>query len=203
MTNDLQSQTGLSLTVDSKSGQMTYATTTNKRGKTVAAVARDANGKKVGSRAARKMLTKAIDNKKTVNVYATNRMGSKGGGLQININSTQINQFISNTSSNLDSRTMGFGMTFLHELGHTDLGGAKSDPTPVTLPSGAKAVPFGELGTNVPKINRIRRQLGSSYGQRTSYGSLPVGGNNYIPFSEGSKSDLERGIVPANSYIQH
>lgn len=202
VTNDVQAQTGLTLTVDPKSGQMTYATTTNKRGKTVAVVARDADGKKVGSRTARNMITKAIDNKNTVNVYATNKMGSVGGGLQININSTQINQLISGTSSDLDSKTMGFGMTFLHELGHTDLGGSKVDPQTFTTPSGAKAVNFGELGTNVPKMNRIRRQLGSSYGQRTSYGSMPIGGNTYLPFSTGAKSDLERGIVPANSYIK-
>ncbi len=200
--NDVQNQTGLSLTVDPKSGQMTYATTINKRGKTVAAIATDVNGKKVGSKTARKMITKAIDNKKTVNVYATNRTGSMGGGLQININSTQINQLISGTSSNLDSRTMGFGMTFLHELGHTDLGGAEVDPSTFTTPSGAKAVKFGELGTNVPKMNSIRKQLGSSYGQRTSYGSMPIGGNTYIPFSVGAKTDLERGIIPANSYIK-
>jgi RHS repeat-associated protein len=202
VTNDVQTQTGLTLTVDPTSGQMTYATTTNKRGKKVAAVATDANGKKVGSRTARKMITKAIDNKNTVNVYATNKMGSMGGGLQININSTQINQLISGTSSNLDSKTMGFGMTFLHELGHTDLGGSEVDPQTFTTPSGAKAVNFGELGTNVPKMNRIRRQLGSSFGQRTSYGSMPIGGNTYLPFSTGAKSDLERGIVPANSYIK-
>ncbi|MDD4729994.1 MAG: hypothetical protein PHN55_14745 [Dysgonamonadaceae bacterium] len=116
ITNDLQSQTGLTLTLDPISGQMTYATTTDKRGKTVAVVATDANGKKVGSRTARKMITEAIDNKNTVNIYATNKMGSVGGGLQININSTQINQLILGTSSNLDAKTMGFGMTFLHEF---------------------------------------------------------------------------------------
>ncbi len=202
VTNDLQTQTGLTLTVDPSSGQMTYATTKNKRGKTVPAIATDANGKKVGSRTARKMIIKAIDNKKTVNVYATNKMGSKGGDLQININSTQINRFISGTSSDLDTKTMGFGMTFLHELGHTNVGGSKVDPQTFTTPSGAKTVKFGKLGTNVPKMTRIRRQLGSSYGQRTSYGSMPIGSNTYLPFSKGTKSDLERGIVPATSYIK-
>jgi hypothetical protein len=199
----LQYQTGLTLTIDPTSGQMTYATTISKRGKQVPLVKTDADGNKVGSRTARKMLIKAINDKETVEVYATTLMGSKGGGLQINLNSTQINQNITGTSSDLDPRTMGFGMTFLHELGHTDLGGNLSDPIAITLPSGAKAVPFGELGTNVPKINRIRRQLGNSYGQRTSYGSMPIGGNKYIPFSGSSKSDLERGIIPSNSYIQY
>lgn len=187
---DLQNQTGLTLNTDASSGQMTYATTTNKRGKEVALVAKDANGKEAGSKAARKMLTRAIDNKNTVEVFATTSMGSKGGGLAINLNSTQINQNIAGTSSDLDSRTMGFGMTFLHELGHTDLGGSFSDPIPITLPNGTRAVPFGELGTNVPVMNIIRRQLGNSYGQRTSYGSMPIGGSNYIPFSESSKSSL-------------
>lgn len=200
---DLQNQTGLSLNTDASSGQMTYATTTNKRGREVALVAKDANGKEVGSRAARKMLTRAIDNKNTVEVYATTSMGSKGGGLAINLNSTQINQNIAGTSSDLDSRTMGFGMTFLHELGHTELGGNFSDPISITLPNGTRAVPFGELGTNVPGMNIIRRQLGNSYGQRTSYGSMPIGGSNYIPFSESSKSSLERAIIPANSYIKY
>ena len=138
ITNDLQTQTGLTLTVDPISGQMNYATTTNKRGKTVAVVATDANGKNVGSRTARKMITEAIDNNNTVNVYAKNTMGSVGGGLQININSTQINQLISGTSSDLDPKTMGFGMTFLHELGHTDLGGSEVDPQTLRHPEEPK-----------------------------------------------------------------
>jgi hypothetical protein len=199
----LQNQTGLTLTIDPNSGQMTYATTTNAKGKTVPLVATDANGNAVGSKTARKMLVKAIGNENTVQVYATTRMGSVGGGLEINLNSTQINQNISGTSSNLDSRTLGFGMTFLHELGHTDIGGKRVDPSTTTLPNGTKTVPFGELGTNVPVMNRIRSELGSSYGQRTSYGALPIGGNTYIPFSAQSKTDLERGIVPANSYVQY
>jgi len=199
----LQNQTGLTLTIDPNSGQMTYATTTNAKGKTVPLVATDANGNAVGSKTARKMLVKAIGNENTVQVYATTRMGSVGGGLEINLNSTQINQNISGTSSNLDSRTLGFGMTFLHELGHTDIGGKRVDPSTTTLPNGTKTVPFGELGTNVPVMNRIRSELGSSYGQRTSYGALPIGGNTHIPFSAQSKTDLERGIVPANSYVQY
>ena len=149
------------------------------------------------------MIVKAIDNKKTIVVYASNKMGSKGGGLQININSTQINQFISGTSSDLNSKTMGFGMTFLHELGHTDLGGSKVDPQTTTTPNGSKIVVFGELGTNVPKMNRIRRQLGSSYGQRTSYGSMPIGRNNYLPFSSVTKSNLEKRIVPTTYFIKY
>jgi len=70
-------------------------------------------------------------------------MNSQGGGLQINLNSNQINAFINGTSANLDSRTEGYGMTFFHELSHTDIGGKLSDASPITFSGGATGIPFG------------------------------------------------------------
>ena len=195
----------MTTSVDPNTGQLTYATTTNKKGKTVAQVATDSNGKQIGSKAARKKLMKAIGNKKTLNVFASSKTNSVGGGLQMNLNSGQINDFIKGTSSDLDSRTMGFGMTFLHELTHTDIGGNLSDPQTTTLPNGSKVVPFGQTGATVNFMNTVRGQLnqqGGNFGTRTSYGKMPINGLFYVPFSTKSSGLIQRGIVPATERVE-
>ena len=195
----------MTTSVDPNTGQLTYATTTNKKGKPVAQVATDSNGKQIGSKAARKKLMKAIGNKKTLNVFASSKTNSVGGGLQMNLNSGQINDFIKGTSSDLDSRTMGFGMTFLHELTHTDIGGNLSDPQTTTLPNGSKVVPFGQTGATVNFMNTVRGQLnqqGGNFGTRTSYGKMPINGLFYVPFSTKSSGLIQRGIVPATERVE-
>ncbi len=202
---DAQNFTGLTLNIDPNSGQMVYATTTDKKGRTIPLVAKDTNGKEIGSKTARKALVNAISNTMTVEVFATTRMNSQGGGLQINLNSNQINAFINGTSANLDSRTEGYGMTFFHELSHTDIGGKLSDASPITFSGGVTGIPFGASSSSVRNENAIRQELGPNFGQRTSYASSPTqsDGYNYIPMSNSSFRDLDRGIIPANSFIKY
>ena len=45
-------------------------------------------------------------------------------------------------------------------------------------------------------MNTIRKQLGASYGQRTSYPALNSYGSNYIPFSSSSLNTLRSNPTP-------
>ena len=80
-----------------------------------AIVAKDKDGNAIGSATARTDLIGALDHTTTVDVGVSNN-GSKAGGNIMLIDAGQINDFISGTSSDLDNRTLGFGMTFLHEI---------------------------------------------------------------------------------------
>ncbi len=206
VTADLQRATGLTLSIDAN-GNLAYATTTNSKGKQEAVVSKDANGKNTGSKSARKDLMKAINSSKTVDVFAQNNIGSKGGGLQVNIDAVQVNKFIAGTSSDLNNFTQGFGMTFLHELQHTDIFGGKSDPAKQTV-NGQVGVPFGDIGGPETRINKVRRELnqqGMNLGQRLSYGPLPMGtaGMVYLPFSNRSLNDINSGTIPTNMMISY
>lgn len=203
---DLQQATGLTLSIGAN-GNMTYATTTNSKGKTVPVIATDANGKNIGSKTARKDLMKAINHKTTVNVFAQDNRGSLGGGTQVNIDGVQVNRFINGTSAGLNNFTLGFGMSFLHELQHTDVLGGKSDPTKVTV-NGQAVVPFGDIGSVENRMNKVRRELnqqGMNLGQRLSYGPLPMGGAGlvYMPFSTQSLNDINNGIIPTSMFIAY
>ena len=46
----------------------------------------------------------------------------------INFDSSQINSQIASTSDGLNNKTLGYGLTFLHELSHTKVGGSFNDP---------------------------------------------------------------------------
>jgi len=82
------------------------------------------------------------------------------------IDPEQINTQIESVSDNLNSKTLGYGMTFLHELQHTDLGGNLSD----TKKEFAK-------GPTVERVNTIREELDNNpnstnqkqYGIRKAY----------------------------------
>jgi len=83
-------------------------------------------------------------------------------------------------------------MTFLHELGHTDLGGNLKDVTG-----------WGTNGANVNQMNTIRSQMGTNWGQRYYY-SYPVSmsTDTYMPFSKSALSDLQNGFPPRSSFIK-
>lgn len=188
---DLESKTGLDLSVNAN-GKFEYATDAD--GKPV--IARDADGKKVGSRKARKILTKAIGHSDDINI-SLGGANSVTAGNDIRLSPNQINSFMAGTSADLNNTTLGWGMTALHEIKHTNVGGG--------IHHGAElnAGNFGLKGKNVRIENTIRRQLGGNYGKRTSYQGIRLapGGPAYLPMSNQSKSQLERGIVPANSLI--
>ncbi|MGI6339283.1 MAG: RHS repeat-associated core domain-containing protein [Bacteroidales bacterium] len=192
--NDLQSQTGLTYTV-SATGQLTYQTDQN--GNAVVATTTDQNGNtvNVGSQEARDLMTNAIGN--TTTAYAritTGRSSAPVGGTLINLNENQINSFISG-ARNVDSRTLGWGMTFMHETSHSVVGGSLSDH----LPQGSTT------GQVVDRMNIVRSQLnqqGGNYGQRVVYQGTtfsPTGTPAYLPFDNNANSNLQRGLVPATT----
>lgn len=188
---DLEAKTGLDLSVNAN-GKFEYAT--DAKGKPI--VSRDANGDKIGSRKARNILKDAIGHTDDINI-SLGGANSVTAGNDIRLSPNQINSFIAGTSAGIDNTTLGWGMTALHEIKHTNVGGG--------IHHGAEAAPgnFGMLGKNVRIENTIRRQLDGNYGTRTSYQAIRLapGGPAYIPMSNQAKSELERGIVPATSVI--
>lgn len=106
----------------------------------------------------------------------------------IMINPADIDKFVSGTSQDLNKMTFGLGMTALHELGHTFLHDNFSHSL-ATLNS------FGVIDETDVRTNKIRSELGASWGQRTSYTSLQVGNNEYLPMSKASLHTLNEAII--------
>ncbi len=186
--DDLEAFTGLSLSVDDK-GNLSYQASEGKLG---------------GSKRARKVLMKAINHKNTVQVKDGPGGGSNvdmdaatlGERNTVNIDAIQLQGFVDGTSSDLDSRTYGFGMNFLHELGHTQVAGSKQD---YVNSNG------DQLGSNVYNVNLIRRQLGASFGQRVSYNVFNVYSDNshvYAAFSQSSLQSLRKGEMPSGMFVK-
>jgi hypothetical protein len=95
----------------------------------------------------------------------------------------EIEGFISG-ANNVDSRTMGWGMTFMHELMHTALFNGLKDPQGM----------FSVGGPEV-ELNQVRQELNSNgfdFGQRLSYRGYPAGdsGKAFIPFDDNAKKSL-------------
>jgi len=182
--SDLHTITGLTYNVSS-SGSLTYATDAN--GQPIISTTTDANGNtvQVGSATARTFMIDAIDHPDWVYVVHAGSSGVRPGSNEVRLSVSQINKFINGTT-NLDNRTLGWGMTLMHELHHTQVGGGLRD-TP------------GNPGPVVTQMNIIRSELnalGGNYGQRLDYHATPAGLNNYIPFDKPSQSLLSTGIVP-------
>ncbi len=181
--SDLQAQTGLAIAV-ATDGKMSYTKDAN--GKPVIATTTDANGNTVlvGSAAARTLMTGAIDHQDWVTL-APGKSGVLPGTNNIGLNFKQINGFMSGTVG-MDSRTLGWGMTFMHELHHTQVGGGLHD-TP------------GNPGPVVTQMNIIRSELntlGGNYGQRLNYNATPIGSFNYIPFNAGAQGLINARLIP-------
>lgn len=86
----------------------------------------------------------------------------------------------------MDNRTLGWGMTLMHEINHTNVGGGLQDS------------PFNP-GPVVTIMNTIRTELnaqGGKYGQRLEYYGTPIGSKVYLPFNNASQSLINRGIIP-------
>jgi RHS repeat-associated protein len=181
MRNDLESITGLCLGT-SNSNKLTYE------------INPDATQ---FSQEARDFLISAIEDKtRDVLVRSTTSNGESRGGdfgqiSIIQLSKSQIDGFI-NGAFGLDSRTMGYGMTFLHELDHTSVGSGGA-----TLHSTKEKSDFGALGSTVNRMNKIRGEMGSSFGQRLSYARK----DGYIPFSVFDLGLMKRGLNPSTSYI--
>lgn len=189
--NDLNSQTGLNLSV-SNNGQLQYA----KDNKGNATISTDSEGNQIGSKEARNLVTSAIGN--ATIAYAkitTGRSSAPTGGSLINLSPSQIESFISG-ATNVDSRTLGWGMTLMHESLHSVLGGGLKD-SPL-------AAGFGPIGDVETKMNIIRTELnvqGGNYGKRLSYQGLipPYSNSAYLPFDGWALRHLKTDILINNS----
>jgi RHS repeat-associated protein len=192
MISDLESQTGLTYTVTS-SGQLVYKK--DDKGNAIVATKKDGNGNavQVGSKEARDIMINNVDHKVTAYARITSTRSSApvNGGL-INLNPQQINGFI-NGAQNVDSRTMGWGMTFMHESLHSALGGGLRDNLPR----------LSDTGQVVDRLNIVRQELnqnGGNYGVRMSYKATsfnPSGKPAYVPFDRVANSNLMLGVKPA------
>tara|TARA_R110002049_G_scaffold297960_1_gene487432 strand:+ start:122 stop:769 length:648 start_codon:yes stop_codon:yes gene_type:complete len=199
LVQSLSNATGLNLTVDDN-GNLEYS---KRKGK--AEINRDAYGKKTGSKAGRKALTKAIDDEKK-SLTVTDQVTESGSFALIeeniiNLDPTQISENMSNVNG-ISSEVIGWGMTFFHEFSHTAMGGRKTDPNSQTVGN-------DPLGGAVRFTNTIRRQLG--YSQRTQY-SLTLGNNSNgarratLHFSKGTTHSIypkDRGGLKIYQYGQY
>lgn len=165
--SDLMLITGLKVEVGDD-GYLSYETNSNESG--------------TFSQTARTLLIQAIDDKKEDNLVTTmENSGSRAtdniepGLASINLNEDQINGYINN-SENVNDKTLGYGMVFLHELNHTESGNDLSDNTS----------PGNPTGDNVDMMNIIRNEMGSDWGERTSYKRI----NGFMPFDTNTLDQL-------------
>ncbi|MFZ4477822.1 MAG: RHS repeat-associated core domain-containing protein, partial [Saprospiraceae bacterium] len=199
---DLASQTGLSLFVN-EDGKMDYLKD-DSGSPIVGEGEKDGEKFTKGSVTARNTLIEAIKSESNIMVRAYGSESASGTdpvtGLDfVNLSAKQISGFISGVV-NLDNRTMGWGLTLLHELLHTTVFGKLKD-TEV----------FGEIGDVEPIINNIRQELnalGGNYGQRMSYVGTTFsasGHPSFIPFDKSSKERIGAGLEPlsTNQYIKY
>lgn len=189
--SDLMEQTGLTLSINN--GMLEY----EKDNDGNAVVSKDSNGNAVGSFAARETLKKSIDDISTATFSLVTSSGSEGQGLNFRLDINEVHQFINGASPMLNNKTMGFGMIFLHEILHTDVG--------IGVLHGSEVNIFGQTGTVVDYMNNIRSQLGSDYGIRTSYLGWSENARTYIPFDVRSGNILSNRIQylirMKNSYL--
>jgi hypothetical protein len=169
--SDLEELGGLKLGT-SKSGNITYE------------INEDAEG--YSETARNKMIASFSDDKQTVNVASFNGRRSYAEGNDVILSMSQINGFINNTSEGLSSKTLGYGMTFLDELGHTDLGGSMKDFDA-----------FGGNGSNVSQMNKIRSEMSQStstnWGERYYHARSSWNTTMFVmPFSKNTKTMLDQ-----------
>ena len=176
----LASQTGLQLSLD-KDNKLQYAK--NDEGKPIVNKITNKKGKEIdaGSKTARNFLIKMIDNKTEIEVsYHAKRTVTSG--TQIGLSFEQISNMVKGAVG-VDGNTLGFGMTFLHELHHTTIGGDYHDSTEL----------FG-TGPVVDNMNIIRNELnkqGFNYGERLNYKAIHTKEGNIIPFNESALTSLK------------
>ena len=193
--DDLIVQTGLQLSLN-EDNILQYAKDEN--GNPIVSKTTDKNGNEIesGSKSARKLLVNAIDDKYAVPVSYTNKGSGTTKDEEIGLDPNQINGFIKGAIG-VDGNTLGFGMTFLHELHHTPLGGNHPD----------ELFDYG-TGPVVDRMNEIRSELnkqGFNYGQRMSYSAFPTDNGSAIPFNPIALRALQSGSTPGKKaqYIKN
>ena len=187
---DLKSQTGLNLYFDN--GQLRYQM--DDRGEPIVntGVSVDGQTYQLGSETARSLLISGIDNEQMVEVGPGRITGVPHGSNNIGINVKQVSSFIVGTH-NMDNRTLGWGMTFMHEFLHTNVGGSYND-TDISW----------QTGSVVNTMNIIRMELnekGGDYGIRMQYQAVPIHSKAYIPFDKASAAFVRTGFVPFTKFI--
>ena len=188
---DLTEQTGL--TIEVSNGILSYQKSDD--GSPIVATNPE-TGQMLGSKTARNLVLEAIDKKETVTVAPGK---SSGKGLKIGLSAQEINTMKAG-AHNVSEKTLGYGMTFMHEYLHTEPGGGLVDD------HSDSGIGTGDV---VDKMNQIRKELneqGLNYGIRMNYSSFPLPtGEKIIPFDYGSFSRLKMGRVPIakNKYIKY
>ncbi|MEW7289015.1 DUF6443 domain-containing protein [Aquimarina sp. 2304DJ70-9] len=198
--DNLSEITGLQLSADSKTGMLGYAKDGDGNAIVTQVASEDENGVITdetvdgGSQSARNDLISAVDNKKTGFARINNKSAAIRGGLLINMGPNQIDKFV-NGSNNVNKNTLGYGMTFLHEMHHSALG----------LGVGDDKSKFGATGGVVDRMNLIRGELSNqsftqSYGTRTSYKARGFSsGKAYLPMGQGSFKRLNGNRKPTTA----
>ena len=188
---DLTEQTGV--TIEVSNGMLSYQKSDD--GSPIVATNPE-TGQMLGSKTARNLVLEAIDKKETVTV-APGKSSVKG--LMIGLSAQEINTMKAG-AHNVSEKTLGYGMTFMHEYLHTEPGGGLVDD------HSDSGIGTGDV---VDKMNQIRKELneqGLNYGIRMNYSSFPLPtGEKIIPFDYGSFSRLKMGRVPIakNKYIKY
>ena len=190
--NDLYAITGLSF--DVINGMLMY----NKE-KGIATKIKNKKEIEVGSKIARDYLVGILSSEDKIFVTTKTDEITAAGVACINLNKNEIDkrQFI-----NINPRTAGWGMTFLHESMHTKAGGSMSDE-----PNNDDR---GEPGPIEEKLNTVRselnKQLGfndKNYGKRQTYKPINSGSNDIFPFNDAAnmhnKTDQEKALFNGGS----
>ena len=180
--DDLSIQTGLQLNLDEEKN-LRYAK--NNDGKPIIGKTTDKKGKEInsGSKTARKFIIDMIEDKSEVKVFYAK--SSRGNGNKLGLNPDQINDMI-HGAVGVDGNTLGFGMTFMHELLHTSIGNGYYDTT----------ADFG-TGHVVDFMNQIRKELneqGFNYGQRMNYTEIMTKEGKITPFNSKALIRLKNGL---------
>jgi len=139
-----------------------------------------------GSEAARKVLTGAINDTKTlslINASKERNYNAWTGGNTVQISGSET-QNLMNNAKGVNPNTVGYGLNALHEILHWQ--------NPTMTANGDHPKPFRTVHSNdivIKTINTIRLQLGEDYGQRTAY-RIETGHYKYIPFDDATRKIL-------------
>ena len=182
---DLSFITGLSINIDNQ-GKLQYEK--DKNGNAV--VRTNEDGTYLGSETARNHIISIINSSETITIGASKGSSSPHHSNDIGLNMSQIQSFVDG-SNNVDNRTLGIGMTFIHESLHTIVGGELSDDKNRY-----------QTGDVVDFVNTIRYELNSqgyNFGNRMQYTSIPIGKYAYLGFDIKSALQISSRIIPSNS----
>ncbi|NII29578.1 RHS repeat-associated core domain-containing protein [Pseudoflavitalea sp. X16] len=196
---DLHKLTGLTFSLNNK-GKLVYEKTKGFLGLFKKAKV-DKSFK--SSATARKFMKDAVDDEKTVKVFDVPGSGNRTDAktrTKIEFDEIAVGVWERGASPGLNPETVGAGMTLIHELRHTVIGGMHDDPSePLSF----------DLGSNEELVNQIRKEMGPDWGQRTAYG--PVLGLSedkksmmlYVPFDQAAKESLQQIKVPTTKFIRY